>query len=159
MLFRSFTPIDAALPIGDSLDDINLNYANLDTWLTNVSLSADLYWRPMIEFFTQLKTEWKDSLTLLQQNSGIWDTTAGVAGSSGTGATTQDSTINQNVGTSGQVPTDSSVSPDIQAQLDAIKNTVASAGTGTQVAALSPDNQKIATDARSEEHTSELQSH
>jgi hypothetical protein len=51
------------------------------------------------------------------------------------------------VGTNEQVPTDSSLPADFQSQLDAIKNIVASAGTGTQVAALSPDNQKIATDA------------
>jgi len=67
-----FTNIDPIQSIGDSLTDINLNYLNLDKWTTSIQTSADLYWKPMIELFTQKQNSWSEGVTLLHQNSAAW---------------------------------------------------------------------------------------
>lgn len=67
-----FNYIQPSLAIGDSISAINLNYSNLDEWTSNIALSAELYWKPMLAVYSQLKNNWKEGLSLLQQYSANW---------------------------------------------------------------------------------------
>lgn len=72
--------------IGDSLEIINKNYENLDTWLTSIQLSAQNYWIPLRDYYTSIsnilkqktleseefENDWISLTTTIETNSAKW---------------------------------------------------------------------------------------
>lgn len=67
-----FSNINGTQHIGDSLDNINNNYLNLDLWTQNILLSANNLWQPLVDLYKNHQEDWKNSITIAQQNSALW---------------------------------------------------------------------------------------
>lgn len=68
----TFTNIPSSYSIGNSLSSVNENYLNLDKWTTDISLSAQQLWEPLLSFYNANKTEWEQVVSLTQQYSAKW---------------------------------------------------------------------------------------
>jgi len=65
-------PVSKTDFIGDSLQLMNQNYANLDKWVYNIKLSAESLWQPLFDLFLYNQDGWDNALTLAKQNSATW---------------------------------------------------------------------------------------
>lgn len=65
-------PVSKTDFIGDSLQLMNQNYANLDKWVYNIKLSAENLWQPLFDLFLYNQDDWDNALTLAKQNSATW---------------------------------------------------------------------------------------
>jgi hypothetical protein len=65
-------PVSKTDFIGDSLQLMNQNYANLDKWVYNIKLSAENLWQPLFDLFLYNQDGWDNALTLAKQNSATW---------------------------------------------------------------------------------------
>lgn len=70
----TFYNITTASSIGDTLSSVNLNYFNLDEWITNIQLSAQNVWIPLMNFYKDINIDLKTNLSIGQTNKAKWDT-------------------------------------------------------------------------------------
>jgi hypothetical protein len=68
----TYTTILPTETIGDSLSSVNKNYLNFDVWTQNITMSADVIWNPLIDFFNYYKENWTKALTITRDNSAKW---------------------------------------------------------------------------------------
>jgi hypothetical protein len=82
----TFFNISTSHSIGDSLSTVNLNYDNLDNWVTSIQLSAQNFWKPLVNFYqvkgklfksaaavgTLWKPSWDNCVTQITVNSSKW---------------------------------------------------------------------------------------
>jgi hypothetical protein len=67
-------PILSSDTIGDSLSSVNLNYLNLDEYITNtVQFSADNIWVPLRNFYQLMKSELANTYQIAVQGKQYWD--------------------------------------------------------------------------------------
>lgn len=69
----TFYNITTALSIGDALSSTNLNYLNIDEWVTNIQLSAQNIWIPLMDYYRSINTDLKTNLSTGQTNKSKWD--------------------------------------------------------------------------------------
>jgi|GEM_PF-1762913 len=70
---ESITSIDPRICAGNTLSTINQNFALLDYKLTNISLSADLYWNALYTIAKETSSTWADVATVVKSNSANWN--------------------------------------------------------------------------------------
>lgn len=73
MNYTIYNNITSTLSIGDTLSTSNLNYLNLDEWVTNIQLSAQNFWIPLMNFYKSISTELKNNFIIAQTNKFKWD--------------------------------------------------------------------------------------
>ena len=59
--------------IGDSLTSANLNYINLQNWLSEMQNQYDNNWKPIVDFYNTHITDYKNTLSLVNQFSSNWE--------------------------------------------------------------------------------------
>jgi len=68
-----FYNINSSETIGDSLTSVNLNYINLQNWISEIQTQYDNNWKPIIDFYNSNITDYKNILSLANQLSSNWD--------------------------------------------------------------------------------------
>jgi hypothetical protein len=82
----SFTPVLLSDSIGDSRSTMNANYSAIDAWTTNIQLSAQNYWIPLMNYYNSVKSNlqnninngnlfksnWDSMTTTVKTNSSRW---------------------------------------------------------------------------------------
>jgi len=69
----TFYNISSSLSIGDTLSSSNLNYLNLEEWITNIQLSAQNIWIPLMNYYKEINVDLKTNLSIAQTNKSKWD--------------------------------------------------------------------------------------
>jgi hypothetical protein len=68
----SYTTILSAETVGDSLTAVNANYLNLDVWTQNITLSTEVIWKPLVDFYKFYENDWNNTITLVREYSAKW---------------------------------------------------------------------------------------
>jgi hypothetical protein len=69
----TFFNISTSVNVGDSLSTINANYSGLNAWVSEKQNDYGTYWNPIIDFYNQNIDYIKNALTLVNNNSAIWN--------------------------------------------------------------------------------------
>lgn len=69
----NFTILNPENYIAEDLPAINLNYQNLDNWVTSIETSATNFWGPLSGLYVSRKPLWEKAITTVIQNSAKWD--------------------------------------------------------------------------------------
>ena len=72
----TFTLLNSSMSIGDSVDIINDNYNNLESWIGSIKLSSDEYWSPFVDFYKSYILELLPNVTSANSSLGNWKSTA-----------------------------------------------------------------------------------
>jgi hypothetical protein len=67
--FKLISPTDS---IGNTLSTLNENYTKLQTWFDSIALSANNYWKPVVEFYKDFSPRLKSNISLGSQNLDSW---------------------------------------------------------------------------------------
>jgi hypothetical protein len=58
--------------IGNSVADLNANYAAIDLWTQTIAASATFFWEPLVELYTYISPKWEQAISIVQKNSAEW---------------------------------------------------------------------------------------
>lgn len=58
--------------IGNSVADLNANYATIDLWTQTIAASAAFFWEPLVELYTYISPKWEQAISIVQKNSAEW---------------------------------------------------------------------------------------
>ena len=67
--YYTFTEILCSENIGDSLDTINANYANLSNWAKDIETKYNNLWKPILDFYTSNLTDINHAITVDTERS------------------------------------------------------------------------------------------